>query len=538
MESLVRQLLGIWNEISLGNRLVLLAVVAASAGWLGMTVIDGEQHNSDGVGRTLLLGGRQFSDSEQAAALKAFSSNSSLRGYEIVGRCISVPKSQESAYLAQLAKNDAFPGGMLSAFRQALDKGNWWDSPIDRERRTQVALMDEIGKMISSSSPKIEFAHVIIAQDQNKGLRQKSPSKAAVQIKTNDRQPLSAREEQDIRHIVASAVPALSVDEVMIRVNDSQSKMLGTQDMLDAMLANNGHMQAIVGYEQLFEQKIRKALGNLPGLDIAVNVIVDEYRKKESYDELHSKGPTRRNDTSSKTIESSTPVRSNEPGARPNVDPPAVAVNQGAILSTNNSNAETSKTEMDNNRTHILKDSQPFTPLSTGVTITVPKQYLADPANPNAQPGWTLDLITKSVLALNLNGLTPEKLHVQVSNMDVPKEPDVVSASPPIMKLVTTYLPTALMVTGSLVAILSAVVIARRASPTPVVIERPAAAPTATAKEITEAMSSVEIELPSDVTKEQLERSKKLEESVKQIVKENPDVAAGILGRWINAATT
>jgi flagellar biosynthesis/type III secretory pathway M-ring protein FliF/YscJ len=483
---------------------------------------------ADSMGRVLLLGGKSFTEEERNAALKAFASNPLLRGHEFRDGVISVPRALETDYMAQLAKNDALPGGLSRSLRDVFLKKPWYASEPDTQRQFQAAYQDYVSRMIESGFPRVASCQVAIAEPARTGLARAGKTKASVMLRTRDGSALPAADRTAIARFVANCVVDLTPDRVEVVGGESGGDV--SDPALARGLEENPHLRSKYFYERLYERKIRDLLGNVAGLGVAVNVVVDEKRSILKETLQHGKGSPRRlesNNRSSESAGSNNPA--GQPGVPPNVDPPGVAPNQGAVAAAGSTETdETSKTEFANDVTRVSEELQGFTPRAAGVTVTIPKIY-TEPGKDGAAPALLPATVTQMIAALKIEGLDETAIKVEVSTLPIP-EP-LPAAGLDLFGLVRNHLATGLLAVLALAAVVSAGLIARRAS-TPEIIERivevPVEAPAG------EAPTRGSLGLPDVPGQERGVRMEQISKKIDEIVSDNTDAASGLLRQWIN----
>lgn len=525
-----RQWGDLWSGMTVANRLTLAGIGLAILLALAALVASGTRDTS---GKIPLLAGYKFTASESQAAVQAF--GGTLSDYEISGGQILVPRSRENDYLAALATANAFPDNFYKAFDDYIDnQRTWWNSQADAQRLLLVAKQKILSKMIASY-PEIGNASVMVTNPPTIGMRRAATRKATVRVTMLGRRPLSPLRAEEIRHMVASSFEYLEPANVYV----ASDSLLGTTDgrghgsdqCVDTTLSkmNNLHLQSKESYAECIEHDIQRMLAHLDGVSVVANVEVDLDKRIDQKIVQYEKGQVIRRDTTSRNVESTAPAGPRgEPGVRTNVDEPGVAPNQGATAATAPTNTETDESsteELVPNTIETSKEIVGLTPRKVGVVINVPRNYLETTTGPDNQavPAAVSEAeIIANVIALGYPGVTEDS--VKVLRFTPAPQPEMVEAGLPIMDLLGNNVSGVLFGVLGLIAVIVALVIARRA-PVPEVDRR-----ILEEEKYVEEPASLLPELPSD---ESAVRFEKMQETISSMVNTSPESAASLLRRWI-----
>ena len=145
-----------------GSRLtagLLAAVVMLSAGYLVMH--QGSSPEVDLMHGLPLAAG-------QLPAMEAALAKANLKGYEIRGTSIFVPRGQEADYMAALAAANALPPTFGAAQHQAVNGNTMFEFGPQRDQRMRIAKQDELAQAICKM-PGIESAYVLYDVDSKPG---------------------------------------------------------------------------------------------------------------------------------------------------------------------------------------------------------------------------------------------------------------------------------------------------------------------------------------------------------------------------------
>lgn len=484
-----------------------------------------------------LLGGLSFTPTERNAAIQALQA-ANLNDYEFNGSTILVAKGRENAYLGALAQKNALPGNFDRAFQDyAENQRTWWMSNEEAARFFRVARERRLGQIIETF-PGVEQAAVNVTAAPQLGMRPRGPVKASVKLTTSGNQRLNPQIVTQIKNLVANSIEGLSAGDVYV-AGDMFPGMSGGagggggfgEECVDTTLAKlkNEMLQNKQAYAECIEKDIRKLFSHLPGVEVVVNVEVEPEKNITEHSVTFVKGAVAEQDTQTSTSEMNAGGPGGaEPGVRTNVDLPGVApgsANQGAAVAGHRStdNDENSITKFNNNRTETTKEIQDFIPKTVGVSVKVPRSFLAPgtpgpdgaaaPAELNSQE------MIEAIANLKLPGLSPEGIKIipyTAPKIEEPKPPEVT-----IMDYVSDYGNTALLALVGIFALILALIIARR-TPVPDLPELPPE----TAEELEE------IVLPP-ISDESVRRFESMKMSVTQLIAQEPEIAAGLIRRWV-----
>lgn len=160
-----------------------------------------------------LLPGESVGTSELPPMLAAFK-KANLNGYKIHGTSISVPRGQESAYMAALVSAKALPKKMGDFIDKATSEGSPFEGDTQREQRIQAAKQAELAMQIRKMAG-VEDAYVIYDASKPRGFDKKIV-KAVVSVKPAGSARLSPAVAEAIRLHVAGAIADLKPENVTV----------------------------------------------------------------------------------------------------------------------------------------------------------------------------------------------------------------------------------------------------------------------------------------------------------------------------------
>jgi flagellar biosynthesis/type III secretory pathway M-ring protein FliF/YscJ len=203
------QLSDLFRSMTVGARIMaglLLAVVVVSLAWLF-------QHQMTG-GQAYLLDGQSFSSQEMNAMLAAFAKAGLNDAQPEAGR-IRIPRSQQAAYVAALAEDNALPVHWGDLLSRTLESSNPFTSQAEREKRHQIAKQQELSNIIKKMD---NVANAAVHYDsQKKGnFGNERVATASVVVEMLGSRALSEERVQMIRGMVAACFADLKPEKVTV----------------------------------------------------------------------------------------------------------------------------------------------------------------------------------------------------------------------------------------------------------------------------------------------------------------------------------
>jgi flagellar biosynthesis/type III secretory pathway M-ring protein FliF/YscJ len=362
-----------------------------------------------------------------------------------------------------------------------------------------------------------------------------------VSIKPLFGQTLPHKSVRGIRELVAGMVSGLVPEDVTV-VDMSSGETYASAGSSGAM--ENEALEIMKGFEEHYTEKVRNVLRPVPGATVTVNVEIDPTRQRQRTQTEVSSDPKKTATISSDTTTTTTEEtgggsRAAEPGVASNLGQAAIA---SAGQSGGNSNSESTET--------IVEQYQPTTtttneeefgglPKRVSVAIGVPRSFYEDAwrAAGNAAAPADADLQQlqqdwKTKLQNQVANVIPSGPNTTLDHISVetflPVTPTVPDTGPSTLD---TILALAGRWAGSIglavLALVSLLMMRSMVGKAPVVVEATApvfeetvaAAPSASAFE--DELAAVE--------------APTLRDRLQEAVAENPDMAAGVLRRWIQS---
>lgn len=351
-----------------------------------------------------LMPGVSVSASQLPAMLSALAA-ANLKGYEVRGTKIYVPRGQEAECLAALATAKALPPALGTAQREAANSGSLWDVGSQRDRqRWLIAKQDELQKGICKM-PGIESASVLFDEFKPGGFKEKVTT-VVVLVKPTGAGQLDEATVMAIRKMMPGAFAGLKLENVTVADLNGRT-WYGNPD--DTGGGDNLYISLKRACEQDLKAKILNALGFVPNVTVEVSMELDRQRvvrtkqvkrafevpgdRQESSDDRRP----RAGDGQAGRVSAS--------GQRPNT----ALVLQALFGPARGDEEGAEPAGLVGSREQVEKESLGHAPISARVAVGVPQSYFkkiwqeknpAEPGSPpKAPPPTDLDQIRAEVSA-------------------------------------------------------------------------------------------------------------------------------------------
>ncbi len=483
----------------------------------------------------------------QRAAIVSYLDSRGVK-YESRGDRILVPASQRSSIAAALHTGASLPD-QQAGFALLIEQQTWWQSNEQYRQMYTIALQNELSQTIGRMR-QVERAKVIISHPKVTGFAatHRRPT-ASVNVEMTDGS-LNQNTANAIAALVSGAVAEMNAEDVAVidAIAGRQFRARDGQQMIPS-----DFLELVQHQERLYRGKLTEALSYIPSVIVAVNVELQTTRRQRdstTYDKDNSATLMTREHSRS---ESSTERRSGgEPGVRANTGVDITGTEGGGRETT----LEEIETEFDPYAgvEHVQEFEPGGVPTRISATVNVPRSYfvgiyMRGKAEDAAEPDdAALQAIYDEHLQRIQRQVEPLLTSKSAGQLVVDVYPD---AGAPVAaagmgsaagggllamlsgKLTNVIVPGALAV----VAVFTLLLIARKAGQTTPVpsAEELAGLPASLdasgepAGEAGEADSA----LPGMELDEEQLASRQVAQQVAQMVKANPEEAAGLLRQWV-----
>ena len=211
----------------------------------------------------------------QLPAMEAALAKANLKGYEVRGTSIFVPRGQEADYMAALAAGNALPPNFGAAQHQAVNGGTMFDFGPQRDQRMRIAKQDELAQGICKM-PGIESAYVLYDVDSKPGAFKEKVITATAMVKPAGAGQLDEALVSAIRKMVAGAIAGLKPENVAVADLTGRTWYGDPED--GAGGGDNLYNSLKRTYEQDLKAKILGALCFIPNVTVEASVAPDHER--------------------------------------------------------------------------------------------------------------------------------------------------------------------------------------------------------------------------------------------------------------------
>ncbi|MFO0916892.1 MAG: hypothetical protein U0872_01075 [Planctomycetaceae bacterium] len=281
LQRMMRQFFELYRSMSPSQRGTLIAVPLLVIG--GFAVLLWQQR---GGSETALSFGKIYSTEEVIAAEEALM-KANLTEFRRVGGRIMVPANQVDRYNAALLEFDAMPADLGSQMLKQLESMGPLSTDKQRAEMKEAMLLQEMRRMLRKV-PDIEDARVVVASSgRRQTWSQKSRVTATVQVTPRGGRELSQKLVHGIRSAVASMVPDLQPGDVTVfdRIHGVSYTGDAADDPFDSKL-----MQRIREFSQEYERKISNDLSYIPNVIVTAHVDVENVKSSVTKSQTVDKG--------------------------------------------------------------------------------------------------------------------------------------------------------------------------------------------------------------------------------------------------------
>ncbi len=316
--------------------------------------------------------GKPLTTEEIIAAEQTFQ-EAGLTEYRREGSMLYVPARELTRYHGALINGGSLPSGFGDALEKQLDGSmGVFESNRTTQQRKDIALAKFLQQTIESI-PNIEYASVAWARSKaSRWPHHEASVTATVNVRPKRGQEVTPVQIRSFRIAVASMIPDLSPANVT--VFDMSTGISHTEGNIDGGL-DNGLMKRIHDFTRDYEAKISKALSYIPDVLVTVNVDVEEIKSRvERTQKIDTKGSFKVYESSlSRTEEVENKYPRAEPGVRNN-QPRSLETASGPSESRQISEEDATSTSTPS---FTLSEQEFFAamPRAVQVSVKVPRSY-------------------------------------------------------------------------------------------------------------------------------------------------------------------
>jgi flagellar M-ring protein FliF len=406
MPRFLRQLIDLWNQLGLNQKISLalaaLAVVGVMAGILTWSARPDLQ--------PINIGGPL--DPKDAGEITAELDARGVK-YEISGGggTILVPRDQVYKLRMELAAKGAFSGGAVGF--EIFDKGNFGISDFVQRTNSLRAIQGELARTISQING-VRSARVMVVMPENRLLVTDTNrrSTASVLVDTGGSR-LATEAVNSIRSLVAYAVEGLKVDDVV--VVDNRGNVLSEELRQDntTLGLTAGQMRYRTGLEEYYSDKVESMLSTVLGPGnavVRVSVDVDHTSSTTVEERYDPDTQVVRNTTVTEDSNVSSEARpSGVVGTTANAPGEAGAANNTPPVTTSQQTrkSKTESYEIGRSTTNTVKNAGEIRRVSAAVFVALRTTGTGDARQP--QPRTPEEIAALRTMVVNALGVAPSR---------------------------------------------------------------------------------------------------------------------------------
>jgi flagellar M-ring protein FliF len=248
-----RQTLDLFRSLTPGGRLLaalLCGLITVSLAWLvRYQSVESYEY---------LLGGQHFARREIEAIEVAFASQG-LRGSEVVGQQIRIPRGRKQEFLAALAKGDALPDRFNPD--EMLLEGGLLDPRDVRDQRQRIAGQNKLAMLIEKM-PGIETASVQIDEVRIGSFPTRIEKRAIALVSASGRRPLLAHEVRAIRETLVGYIAGITHENVTVTDLEAMQAYPAGEPVASQPEVTDPYAISKRTFETMWREKILERLAN------------------------------------------------------------------------------------------------------------------------------------------------------------------------------------------------------------------------------------------------------------------------------------
>jgi flagellar M-ring protein FliF len=552
MRRTFEQFLAVFNSLAPSQRITFAAItVLIPVGFLFFA------WNGSSSSMVALSYGKVFSLDEMRNAEQALK-EAGLTKFRSEGRQILAPANEVEKYNATLLQSGSLPSHWAEELEKKLDGTNPFMSSAENLKQTREALLGKHLVRMILGSPDFEDADVLWTplSTSHSRFSKDARMKATIVVRPRPGHEMTSRQIQALRDAVTFAIPDLKATDVTVYdqrkgeayTPDSENDPLGGKTL--ALLRESS---------QLYERRLKDALVHIsPDIVVTVNVDIDPTQRSITETRRYDpKKSIEQQQTEQKKMEKfrQAPAQA-EPGVKSNM-PRSLASSPGNVQDRTLSDESTTTVRTPGGEA-VYTEAIPALPKVVTVSVLIPEDYYtkalelekANQGQSKTGGGKTIEKIkeeteqaVKNIVAgaIPVDPANPNPKQITVSSYVRIKE-----AAPEIRTSTLDTLTTLMSQWGSAVGLglfaLWALWMLRGTMPKTAKPEAPAtpqsaataAAPTPGAPGAPSQAAAAEAEKPPM----EMEPMATLNDRdiVQTMVRENPEMAVAIIGKWLQAA--
>jgi flagellar biosynthesis/type III secretory pathway M-ring protein FliF/YscJ len=357
----------LFNTMAPSQRMTLVVVPLLVLAGLGLVMYFGANPAQEA-----LLMGKAFSPDELKNAETALRKAGYVQ-YHVEGQKILAPRADAARYNAALITSDV-ADSFGREFGKALDRNPLTGTAESNRQAWELARSIELTNMIKEI-PYVQNARIVWEpKSKSAPFGRESKPTAVLSVMPRPGHELSSDEAQTLRQAVAGCFGMRPTDVTVMDAKAGKAPRLPGPD--DGY--NSGYFDAISRYTAFFQSKIAGALQDIPNAIVTVNVQIDSVaastERERKYD---TKAFPYKSIEDSQKEESSEAAPQNEPGVKANQP---LSSRTQAVAKQSRSNEKTLiKTDsVPTGTKETVSEKVGFTPRAVQASVSIPKDYYRD----------------------------------------------------------------------------------------------------------------------------------------------------------------
>ena len=279
-----------------------------------------------------LLDGTVFSEEEMMKIEQALG-NGGLRGHEVVGNRVKIPKATSDEYYKAITDGKAMPERSGNAQENALNSSGFLDTTKTTEAKHLAAKLKDIGNMIKRMDTTLIQDAFVTYDEKRTGFTGDRKQVASVAIKTRGGRELSGQQRLAIISYVQHSFAGLKQSDIAVYCNNQST--IASDDPIIAQQSRYYQLKA--QQEERIKQEAERLLVDYGDVRIGVNVELDPTASEKVESLAFEPKPTKIQSVSSKKDAKSQRAGT---GGKPGTETNAYA-NKPQSISTPEQNSET-----------------------------------------------------------------------------------------------------------------------------------------------------------------------------------------------------
>jgi len=294
-----------------------------------------------------------------------------LDDFHSEGQKIMVPSKQFHRYSAALLEGGSLGSGWAAEFQKQIEKQSVFTPKNQMKQFKEIALVQELTKVIKAV-PDIDDASVMWTNPTTRNWRDRNNvGTATVSVRPSGGQEIPPRLVHALRATVANALGIPTEKVVIFDQISGTNYDTGSQgDLFSSRI-----LSQIRDFSLMYEKNIRKQLGFIPGVTVAVDVELDNIRAGRQFRKVvdPKKVVAIASSESTSTQESTNQAARAEPGVAPN-SPRAIDSRPGSSESQKSEESSSEIVNLPSVDTQITETLGGL-PKSVQVAVGIPNDY-------------------------------------------------------------------------------------------------------------------------------------------------------------------